>query len=101
MHGQSSSLSNWSLRERNLGVAANRDLGIRDARGDFITQLDGDDPFLPTMIEAEAKALGQRSHAIACSDVRIIYRKRHRARPDSIAEPPRLDPSGRFVADPL
>ena len=47
------------IRERNLGVSANRDLAMREAHGDFVTYLDGDDHFLPTKIEAEARAGGR------------------------------------------
>lgn len=74
------------FRERNLGVSANRDLAIRDARGDFITWLDGDDYFLPTKIEAEAEALRQHTGVIAYSDVRIIDRSMNRVRTPAIAD---------------
>jgi glycosyltransferase involved in cell wall biosynthesis len=60
------------LRERNLGVSANRDLAIREAEGDFFTTLDGDDYFLPTKIEAEARALHRSSADIAYSDLQIV-----------------------------
>ena len=66
------------FRGRNLGVAANRDLAMREACGDFITCLDGDDYFLPMKIEAEAAALSQRRDVIAYSDVRWIDRKGNR-----------------------
>ena len=62
------------FRERNLGVSANRDLGIRAAQGDFFTYLDGDDFFLPTKIASEERALRQRRDVIAYSDVRWIDR---------------------------
>jgi glycosyltransferase involved in cell wall biosynthesis len=74
------------FRERNLGVSANRDLALREARGDFITWLDGDDYFLLTKIEAEAKAVGQRYGVIAYSDVRWIDRKRNRVRTGANAD---------------
>jgi glycosyltransferase involved in cell wall biosynthesis len=45
------------LRERNLGVAANRDLAVREAAGELITTLDGDDIFLPGKIAAELAVL--------------------------------------------
>ena len=39
------------LRETNIGVAANRDLAVREARGELITTLDGDDYYYPEKIE--------------------------------------------------
>lgn len=55
------------LRERNLGVAANRDLAIRAASCPFITHLDGDDLFAPGKIVAEWEALNARTDAVAFS----------------------------------
>jgi glycosyltransferase involved in cell wall biosynthesis len=74
------------LRERNLGVSANRDLGMRAVRGDVVTYLDGDDHFLPTKIEAEARAFGHRAAVIAYSDVRVIDRRSDSARTFEIAD---------------
>jgi glycosyltransferase involved in cell wall biosynthesis len=56
------------FREQNLGVAANRDLAIRDTRCDFITTLDGDDFFYPAKIEKEMRATGGRADRITYSD---------------------------------
>jgi glycosyltransferase involved in cell wall biosynthesis len=56
-------------REKNLGVAANRDLAVREANGELITTLDGDDAFLPGKIDAEFVALQEsRNDAIAYSN---------------------------------
>jgi glycosyltransferase involved in cell wall biosynthesis len=85
------------LRDRNIGVAANRDLAIREARGDFITYLDGDDRYLPTKIEAEVRALGDRAaEAIAYSDFRVVNRQSRRVRTNEIGDFARLDASNRF-----
>ena len=83
------------LRERNLGVSANRDLAVREARGEFVTCLDGDDRFLPTKIEAEAAAIGRRSGVIAFSDVRVMDRKENHGRTAAIADFSRLATSDR------
>jgi glycosyltransferase involved in cell wall biosynthesis len=45
------------LREVNVGIAANRSEGLRSARGDLITWLDGDDRFLPAKLERETALL--------------------------------------------
>jgi glycosyltransferase involved in cell wall biosynthesis len=56
-------------RDRNLGVAQNRDLAIREARGPLITTLDGDDAYLPGKIEAEFAVLQKGpSDAVAYSN---------------------------------
>lgn len=59
------------LRERNVGVAANRDLAVREASGQLITTLDGDDWFLPDKIEAEYRRLqfASQSNLIAYSNI--------------------------------
>lgn len=55
------------LRERNLGVSANRDLAIREATQPFVTHLDGDDLFAHRKIEGEWRALKGRTDAVAYS----------------------------------
>ncbi|MEQ8383460.1 MAG: glycosyltransferase family 2 protein [Coleofasciculus sp. A1-SPW-01] len=60
------------FREKNLGVAANRDLAIRAAKGELITSLDGDDWYTPQKIEKEFLALQGNFEAIAYSDVQLI-----------------------------
>src|SRR5918994_741925 len=74
------------FRERNLGVSANRDLGMRAVGGDVVTYLDGDDHFLPTKIEAEARAFGHSAGVIAYSDVRFIDRRDDSVRTFEIAD---------------
>jgi glycosyltransferase involved in cell wall biosynthesis len=56
------------FREKNLSVAANRDLAICGARSDFITTLDGDDFYYPTKIEKEIVALDGHASTITFSD---------------------------------
>jgi glycosyltransferase involved in cell wall biosynthesis len=56
------------FREKNLGVAANRDLAISGASSDFITTLDGDDFYYPAKIEKELMALDGRAGTISYSD---------------------------------
>ena len=55
------------FRETNLGVSANRDLALREAEGDFVTTLDGDDYVRPTKIQKEREALQRTSSSIAYS----------------------------------
>jgi glycosyltransferase involved in cell wall biosynthesis len=84
------------FRQRNLGVSANRDLAMRDARGDLLTWLDGDDFFLPTKIEAEATAIGRGRGKIAYSDVRVIDRRTNVVRTVPIPEFSRIQASDRL-----
>jgi hypothetical protein len=55
-------------REQNVGVSANRNAAVREARHGFVSQLDGDDAFHATKIEREATALAGRTDAVAFSD---------------------------------
>jgi len=61
------------FREKNLGVAANRDLAIRSATGHLITTLDGDDWYFPEKIEKEFLAIQDKFEAIAYSDVQLVH----------------------------
>ena len=60
------------FRKKNIGVAANRDLAIKESRGTFFTTLDSDDWFYPEKVEKEYFALDGFSRAIACSDVDLV-----------------------------
>lgn len=55
------------LRERNLGISANRDLAIRSSRHPFVTTLDGDDVFAERKIEAEWSVLSSNTDYVAYS----------------------------------
>jgi glycosyltransferase involved in cell wall biosynthesis len=83
------------FREKNLGVSTNRDLAVREARGDFVTCLDGDDYFLPMKTEAEEKALSQRRDVIAYSDVRWIDRRSNSVRVGANADFSQLEAADR------
>jgi len=60
------------FRERNIGVAANRDLAIRSSTCELITTLDGDDYYFPSKIENEFRALRDYGDAVAFSDVVLV-----------------------------
>ena len=63
------------LREKNLGVAANRDLAIRVANGNLITTLDGDDFCFTEKIKKEFLAMQKNSASVAFSDIRTINKQ--------------------------
>lgn len=60
------------LRQKNLGIAANRDLATREVSQSFVTHLDGDDLFAPRKIEAEWTALAGAKDQVAFSRIANI-----------------------------
>jgi hypothetical protein len=56
------------LRERNVGVSANRNDAVSQARNPFFSHVDGDDEFHPEKIEREVRALQGRADSVAFSD---------------------------------
>jgi len=79
------------LREKNLGVAANRDLAIRAATSDLITTLDGDDWYSPQKIEREFLSIQKHPGAIAYSDVHMAYKETEQSLSLDLAEISSLD----------
>lgn len=63
------------FRERNLGVAANRDLAIRDASSVFVTTLDADDIYYPDKVSKEVELLDGAVDKVAFSDVDWINKE--------------------------
>jgi len=59
------------FRDKNIGVAANRDLAIRAANCNLITTLDGDDWYSAEKIEREFLVIQNNPDSIAYSDVWI------------------------------
>jgi len=51
-------------RHVNLGKSASRNLGIRDARGEFIAFLDADDVWLPHKLEEQVSILSAQPEAV-------------------------------------
>jgi glycosyltransferase involved in cell wall biosynthesis len=51
------------ITQQNMGVAAARNLGLREAAGEYVTFLDADDVFQPTYVEALLTALLEGSGA--------------------------------------
>lgn len=61
------------LRQANVGVAANRDLAMREANQPFVTHFDGDDLIGPGKIESEWDALEEREDAVAFSRIAWLH----------------------------
>ncbi len=60
------------FQDRNLGVTGNRNSGIRAARGDYVTTLDGDDLYLPQKLEKELDKALETDAPLVYSNVMYI-----------------------------
>jgi hypothetical protein len=82
------------VHKPNGGVASARNLGIREARGDFIHFLDSDDLLCPAAIERKIAAFG------AVADADLCYGQDQWI--DMRTTPPRVKPCGeRELANPI
>lgn len=67
--------------ERNLGVSAARNTGIRAAQGELIALLDSDDFWLREKLEVQALFFKDHPDALICQTQEIWYRKGVRVNP--------------------
>jgi len=63
------------FQKKNLGVTRNRNTGIKAAKGDYITTLDGDDLYLPEKLEKEIQEAKRHNAPLVYSNV--IYIDEH------------------------
>jgi glycosyltransferase involved in cell wall biosynthesis len=67
--------------ERNLGVSAARNAGIRASRARFVSFLDSDDRWLPEKLEVQARFFQDQPEAVACQTQEIWIRGGRRVNP--------------------
>jgi glycosyltransferase involved in cell wall biosynthesis len=60
------------FRGTNLGVSANRDLALRQAKNALVTTLDGDDLFSPGKIDREFQKMQKTRAQIVFSDIEVL-----------------------------
>jgi glycosyltransferase involved in cell wall biosynthesis len=72
------------IRQENQGVAAARNTGVREARGEFVQLLDADDTIEPGKLEAQVAALDETMADVAYSDWRMILVVDERIEPEPI-----------------
>ncbi|PHR23972.1 MAG: hypothetical protein COA36_16290 [Desulfotalea sp.] len=60
------------FHERNLGVTRNRNSGLKSARGDYITTLDGDDLYLPEKLDKEMRKAKDSNAPLVYSNILYI-----------------------------
>ena len=83
------------VRQKNKGVSAARNTGIRSASGDLISFLDSDDLWLPSKLSNQTAFFDQHPQAVACQTEetwirngrRVNPRNRHRKPSGMIFEP--------------
>lgn len=60
------------LKVENIGAGAARNVGIENARGEFIAFLDGDDVWLPEFLESQVKFLEENNYDLVYSDALLF-----------------------------
>ena len=59
-------------QSKNMGAAAARNLGLREATGDYVAFLDGDDYWLPKKLETQLDFMRRNNCSFCCSQYYVV-----------------------------
>ena len=59
--------------QTNLGITKSLNIGLREARGEYIARMDSDDIALPERFEKQLKFMQEHQNVIVCGDLNVAH----------------------------